>query len=200
MKGSLTILCCFIAGVLAGLFADLPAVVTESDLTLWVLYALIFFVGIGIGGDAAASFSVLKKSNIRIFLIPVAITFGSLTGAAVASLFLADISIRDALAIGSGLGYYSLSSIYITEMRGEVLGTISLLSNILREIVTLLAAPLLAAWFGRTAPIAAAGATAMDTTLPIIIRSSGKEFAILAIFSGIVLTIAVPILVTVILS
>jgi len=199
MKGSLTILCCFIAGLLAGLFADLPTCVTESDITLWVLYALIFFVGIGIGGDAT-TFSVLKKSNVRIFLIPASITFGSLAGAAAASFFLADISIRDAMAIGSGLGYYSLSSIYITEMRGETMGTIALLANILREIFTLLAAPLIVAWFGKTAPIASAGATAMDTTLPIITLSSGKEFAILALFSGVVLTIAVPILVTFILT
>jgi len=199
MKGSLTILFCFIVGVLAGLFADLPAWVTESDLTLWVLYALIFFVGIGIGGDAT-TFSVLKKSNVRIFLIPAAIIVGSLAGAAGASLFLADVSVKDAMAIGSGLGYYSLSSIYITEMRGEVLGTIALLSNILREIFTLLAAPLLVAWFGKTAPIASAGATAMDTTLPIITMNSGKDMAILALFSGVVLTIAVPILVTFILT
>lgn len=199
MKGSLTILCFFVIGVITGLFVELPAVVTESDLTLWVLYALIFFVGIGIGGDAT-TFSVLKKSNVRIFLIPAAVIIGSLAGSAGASLLLSDISMRDAMAIGSGLGYYSLSSIYITEMRGEVLGTIALLSNIMREIFTLLAAPLLVAWFGQTAPIASAGATAMDTTLPIITMNSGKDFAILALFSGVVLTIAVPILVTFILS
>lgn len=199
MKGSLTILCCFVAGLLAGLFSDLPPLVTESDLTLWVLYALIFFVGMGIGGDATC-FSVLKKSNLRIVLIPAAVAVGSLAGAAGASLFFSDLSIRDAMAIGSGLGYYSLSSIYITELRGETLGTIALLSNILREIATLLAAPLLATWFGKTAPLASAGATAMDTTLPIITRSAGKDMAILALFSGVVLTIAVPILVSFLLS
>ena len=199
MKGSLTILCCFVAGVIAGLFVELPAIVTQSDLTLWVLYALIFFVGIGIGGDAT-TFEVLKKSNVRIFLIPAAIAAGSLGGAAVVALFIGDISIKDGMAIGSGLGYYSLSSIYITEMRGEVLGTIALLSNIMREIFTLLAAPLLVAWFGRTAPIASAGATAMDTTLPIITIQSGKAFSIIALFSGVMLTIAVPILVTFILN
>ena len=199
MKGSLTILCCFIVGVISGLFVDLPAFATESNLTLWVLYALIFFVGIGIGGDAT-TFSVLRKSNVRIFLIPAAIIVGSLVGAAGASLLLSDITIKDAMAIGSGLGYYSLSSIYITEMRGEMLGTIALLSNIMREIFTLLAAPLLVALCGPTAPIASAGATAMDTTLPIITINSGKEFAILAVFSGVVLTIAVPILVSFILS
>ncbi len=40
----------------------------------------------------------------------------------------------------------------------------------------------------------------MDTTLPIIIKSSGKEYAIISVFSGIVLTIIVPFLVTFILE
>ena len=39
---------------------------------------------------------------------------------------------------GSGFGYYSLSSIFITEYKGAELGTIALLSNISREIITLL--------------------------------------------------------------
>ena len=199
MKGSLIILLCFVSGVVTGLFGNLSPAIMDSDLTLWVLYLLIFFVGISIGGDST-TFSVLKKSNVRIVLIPISIAAGSLGGAAVAGLFLEDITLKDAMAIGSGLGYYSISSIYITEMRGEVLGTVGLLSNILREIFTLLSAPLLVAWFGRTAPIASAGATAMDTTLPIITMNSGKRYAIIALFSGVVLTIAVPVLVTFILS
>jgi uncharacterized membrane protein YbjE (DUF340 family) len=40
----------------------------------------------------------------------------------------------------------------------------------------------------------------MDTTLPVISRFSGKEYAIIAVFSGIVLTILVPFMVTFILT
>ncbi|MGL5957681.1 MAG: lysine exporter LysO family protein, partial [Phocaeicola sp.] len=93
-------------------------------------------------------------------------------------------------------GYYSLSSIFITEYRGAELGTVALISNILREIITLLCAPLLVRWFGKLAPISAGGATTMDTTLPIITRTAGEELVVLSIFHGFVVDFSVPFLVT----
>ena len=100
------------------------------------------------------------------------------------------------MAVGAGFGYYSLSSILITESKGAALGTIALLSNIVREIITLLLAPLLARWFGSLAPISAGGATSADTTLPIITRVSGDEFAIVSVYHGFVVDFSVPFLVT----
>ena len=75
------------------------------------------------------------------------------------------------------------------------MGTIALLSNIMREIITLLFAPLLVRCFGRLAPISAGGATTMDTTLPIITRFSGKDFVIVSIFHGFAVDVSVPFLV-----
>jgi uncharacterized membrane protein YbjE (DUF340 family) len=121
---------------------------------------------------------------------------GTVAGASVASLLLPERSLTDCLAVGSGFGYYSLSSIFITTYRGAELGTVALLCNILREIITLLCAPLLLMWFGRLAPIAAGGATTMDTTLPIITRTCGKEFVILSIIHGFLVDFSVPFLVT----
>lgn len=121
---------------------------------------------------------------------------GTLAGTAVVSLLLTHRSLTDCLAIGSGFGYYSLSSIFITEYRGAELGTIALLANISRELLTLLAAPLLARWFGPLAPISAGGATTMDTTLPVITRVSGQEFVVVSIFHGFVTDFSVPFLVT----
>jgi uncharacterized membrane protein YbjE (DUF340 family) len=60
--------------------------------------------------------------------------------------------------------------------------------------------PILVKYFGNLAGIASGGATAMDTTLPVITRYSGKSYAVVAVFSGIVLTILVPFLVTFILT
>jgi uncharacterized membrane protein YbjE (DUF340 family) len=54
--------------------------------------------------------------------------------------------------------------------------------------------------FGKLGPVVAGGATAMDTTLPIITRSSGNEYGIIAVFSGVVLTVLVPFIVTFILT
>ena len=72
----------------------------------------------------------------------------------------------------------------------------ALLANIAREILTLLLAPLLARWFGPLAPIAAGGATTMDTTLPIIAQTSGQRFVIVSIFHGFLVDFSVPFLVT----
>jgi uncharacterized membrane protein YbjE (DUF340 family) len=102
--------------------------------------------------------------------------------------------------VGAGFGYYSLSSIFIGQISGKTLGVVALISNILREIITLLGTPLLLKFFGQLAPIAAGGATSMDTTLPVITKFTGKEYAVISVFSGVVLTMLVPFLVTFILK
>ena len=84
----------------------------------------------------------------------------------------------------------------IGQIKGAELGTIALLSNIMREIIALLCAPLLVKFFGKLAPISVGGATTMDTTLPIITRCSGQEFVIVSIFHGFIVDFSVPFLVT----
>ncbi|WP_290394058.1 lysine exporter LysO family protein, partial [uncultured Duncaniella sp.] len=105
-------------------------------------------------------------------------------------------SIPEVLAVGSGFGYYSLSSILITDAKGAELGVIALLANICREIITLLGAPLLSRLFGPLAPISSGGATSMDTTLPIITAVSGNKFAVLSVYHGFVVDLSVPLLVS----
>ena len=84
----------------------------------------------------------------------------------VAAWTMLDMSFRDVMAVAAGFGYYSLSSMLINQLADVRLG-----------------------------PLSAAGA-ASDTCLPAIIRTSGERNTILGIFSGMVLTIAVPIFVT----
>lgn len=100
------------------------------------------------------------------------------------------------MAVGAGFGYYSLSSIFIADFRGAGLGTVALLCNVMRELFTLLAAPLVARWFGPLAAVSIGGATTFDTTLPIITQSAGKPYAVVSIFHGCVLDFSVPFLVT----
>lgn len=199
MKNSIIILLMFVAGLLLGLYKFLPDFLIENDFSMYALYALMFFVGIGIGLDNKA-LSIIKQTKIKIVLIPLCVIVGSLLGAAISSLFISDISIIEGMAVGAGFGYYSLSSIFITEISGETLGVIALLSNISREIITLLAASIFVKYFGKLGAITAGGATSMDTCLPIITESTGKEWAVIAVFSGVVLTIIVPFLVPLILT
>lgn len=195
MKGSLTIVAFFIAGVLLGRFVDIPAILTAEAPTLYALYALMFLVGISIGSDKKA-LQALKQQNLKIVLVPLATIVGTLIGSALISFILSGRSITDCLAVGSGFGYYSLSTIFITQYKGAELGTIALVSNIMRELIALLAAPLLVRYFGKLAPISVGGATTADTTLPIITKFCGKEFVIISIVHGITVDLSVPFLVT----
>jgi len=195
MKGSIIIITFFIAGILLGRFADVPSWLTAEEPTLYALYALMFLVGLSIGSDKKA-LEALKHQHLKITLVPLATIIGTLAGSALISLALSGKSLTDCLAVGSGFGYYSLSTILITQYKGTELGTIALVSNILRELIALLAAPLLARYFGKLAPISAGGATTADTTLPVITKFCGKEFVIISIVHGITVDLSVPFLVT----
>lgn len=195
MKGSLIIIAFFVLGIICGHQHLLPNSLNVADLSFYALCTLMFFVGISVGCDPKTLLS-FRQLNPRFALLPLMTIGGTLAGCLVVSLLLPHRSAADCCAIGSGFGYYSLSSIIITEYKGPAMGTIALLSNIMREIIALLAAPLLVRWFGKLAPIAVGGATTMDTTLPIITRYSGKELVVVSIFHGCLTDFSVTFLVT----
>ena len=80
--------------------------------------------------------------------MPLATIIGTLVGSALISLVLSGKSLTDCLAVGSGFGYYSFRLFLSLTYKGAELGTIALVSNILRELIALLAAPLLVRYFG----------------------------------------------------
>jgi len=195
MKGSLIIVGFFVLGAFCGAFHLLPFDIGESRVSFYVLCGLMFSVGLSIGNDSQ-TLKNFRALNPRLVFLPIATILGTLGAAALVSLLLPHRNVADCMAVGSGMGYYSLSSIFITEYKGPELGTVALLSNIFREIMTLLCAPLLVRWFGNLAPIASGGATTMDTTLPIITRCAGQQFVVVSIFHGFVTDFSVPFLVT----
>ena len=196
MKGSLIIVAFFILGIIAGYTGLLSINTGEINLSLIALCLLMLGVGIGVGKDLNA-LRGLRTMNRWLLALPLLTISGTLAGCCLISLLLPERALSDILAVGSGFGYYSLSSIFITQYRGPELGTLALLANIAREIITLLGAPLIAYLCGPLAPITAGGATSMDTTLPVITSVSGRQFAILSIYHGFVVDFSVPILVTI---
>jgi len=196
LKSGLVIVSFFVVGTVVGVCGLSPEWLDSvSDVSFYALCALMFFVGVSVGGDTSVLRSIRSVSP-RLLLLPLVTVAGTLGGVAVASLLFPDRSLADCLAVGSGFGYYSLSGIFITEYRGPELGTVALLANISRELLTLLCAPLLVRWFGRLAPISAGGATTMDTTLPVITRVSGNAYVVVSVFHGFVVDFSVPFLVT----
>ena len=195
MKSSFIILCCLITGILLAYYRCVPDIFLTHDYSNYILPIMMFFVGIGIGGDIKSLYVPIKKYKIKIILIPLATIFGSIIITALISpLF--DITTKETIAIGSGFGYYSLSAIFLNKLAGYEIGMMALISNMTREITALLFIPILARYCGKLAPISAAGATSIDTTLPIIAKSCGEQFIVISIFHGILVDISVPVIIS----
>lgn len=193
MKGSLIVVSIFILGIIIGLgFDDIEQITSYNR---FVIYGLMFIVGISIGADRNI-LKALRNQSIKSVFLPLATIIGSLTMALLISPLVTGMTLCEILAVASGFGYYSLSTIMITEYSGAEIGTIGLVANIVREISSLVAAPLMVRYFSPLSVISSAGATSIDSLLPTITKFSGKEYAVLAIFHGIVLELAVPILVS----
>ena len=202
MWSSLIIISAFIVGCVLGKLELLPQTVSDSNIAMWVLYALMLQVGIGVGSDTRLK-EILRTISPRILLLPCATILGTLVSVFLISFALSRWSCFEVMAVGSGMGYYSLSSILITSLKeasigvqaAAELGTIALISNVFREMITLVFAPLMVRWLGPLAPISSGGATTMDVTLPVITRASGQEWVFVSIMHGVVVDFSVPIFV-----
>ena len=199
MKGSLIALTIFVAGLVCGKAGIVPAVLLNPDIPLYVLFVMVLFVGVGLGFSTDCR-DILRRMHLRILLVPVACVVGTYLGVLAVTPLLPEYTVPQILAASSGLGYYSLSSFIITGAGFPVLGSIALLSNIMREVSTLLLTPILVRFLGPLAPVSTAGATAMDTCLPMILKNTNEAYGLIAIFSGTVLTLLVPVLVSAMLS
>lgn len=193
LKSSMVVLTFFVVGICLGCFRVFPDD-NVRDMSYGVLCVMLFCVGFGLGCKPAMlkRFSSLSP---RLMLLPMATILGTVIACVLLSFFV-NYSMASVLAIGSGFGYYSLSSILISQSIGTEAGTIALLCNIARELMVLLGAPLLLRLFGPLAPISAGGATTMDSTLPVIMRTLGEDFVLLSMFHGFLVDFSVPFLVT----
>lgn len=193
----------FAVGCVAGWLGLFPASFTDGDFSMYVLYALMIQVGMSIGSDKKLR-EILCSLRPKLLLLPLGTIVGTLIFVAAASPFIGGIILPDSLAVGAGFGYYSLSSVLITQIKEAAagasfaaqLGTVALMANIMREVITLLFAPAICRVFGKLAPISTGGATSMDSTLPVITSVCGKEMVFISIFHGVLVDFSVPFLVT----
>lgn len=200
MKQSLFVVFMFVMGCVVGDLFQLHWQLHE--MSILILYLLMFQVGISVGCSDNLK-AILRNFHPKMLLLPMVSIGGTLLFSALVSVFLSRWSVFDCMAVGSGLGYYSLSSILVTQLKlptlgqqvAAELGTIALLSNICREMIALTCAPLWHKFFGPYAPITAAGVTSVDVCLPAISRTCGKDMIPMALFHGMIIDLTVPVLV-----
>lgn len=202
MKGSILIVGSFVTGCVVGRLGWLPNWWLGGALSLVVLYALMFQVGVGIGSDSRLK-EILRSITPRTIIVPCATIVGTIVASFLVSFALARWSSAEVMAVGCGFGYYSLSSILVSSLKeahiglqaAAELGTITLMANVFRELMTLLLAPFMVRWFSPLGPICAGGATTIDVTLPVITRFSGRDWLFVSILHGVVVDFSVPFLV-----
>ena len=204
MKENLLILGCFVAGIALGLSNQAPDWLHGHDLPMIILSLNIMQVGISLG-SATDLRQLVRSLNPRMSLLPLFTIAGTLLFSAIGVLLLHGRNLSDCLLVGSGFGYYSLSSVLIADLKSATLGvqgatelaTVALLANVIREMIALFGTPTLARWGGRLVPISVAGINSMDVCLPMIVRNTtrGEELIPIAVLHGIVLEVSVPILI-----
>ncbi len=192
-----------VLSITAGLF--LGRCVLSADLvshldTLTTAALCLLLVGIGIDiGCKKEIWPRLCLMGWRVILVPVLVAAGSILGSIAAGFFL-GMPLREASAIGAGFGWYSLSGVLLTQIHSLETGTLAFLTNVMREIFSFILIPILAVKLGRLAAVAPGGATTMDTTLPLIAKSTDTDTAIIAIINGTTLTAIVPFLVPLLIN
>ncbi|MDD4601900.1 Lysine exporter LysO [bioreactor metagenome] len=188
-----------LVGILTGLYI-VPAAAAQllDTIVTWALALMVFGVGIEIGRNRKA-FHGLKALGWRVLLVPFAIAAGSLIGAAGATVVL-DMPLKEVMAVGAGLGWYSLSGVLIAQLYSVELGAIAFLANVFREMLAFILIPVLVGYVGKLAAIAPGGATTMDSTLPLITKVTDSQTALIAVMSGFVLTAFIPFLIPFLLA
>lgn len=201
-RGSFVALAFFVTGVIIGTLRILSVGSLAGEAAVWVLYLLLVLAGMTVGFDLKA-LGIIRELRYRILLIPLGVVAGTLCGSALAWLVLScfsTLSLPEALAVGAGFGYYSLATVIITSLGDPALGSVALLSNMIHEALALLLPPLIVRFTGRLGPVLVGGAAAMDTCLPVIAQVSGERCAVLALFSGMSLTLLVPVIVPLLMA
>lgn len=185
-------------GMLAGRFVIPASVSAHCGTVINVgLYLLLFLVGLDMGRQGTMLADV-RAAGFRVLLVPVAVAVGTLGCALLAGLVL-PMGMKDAAAASAGFGWYSLAPTLLAPYSLSV-SAVAFLSNVLREVISIIAVPLVARHVGYIECVALPGAAAMDTVLPVVVGATHERITIYSFASGVVLSLAVPVLVPMIVG
>lgn len=188
---SLTIFFALIIGFVCGL---LPLAIWQYNqiISEVILVILLILVGIQLrSNNITVKQIVINQVGITTTLI---VILSTLLGGWIAA-YLLKLPVNTSMAMSAGFGWYSLSGILMTEAQGAVVGSITFLSDILRELCAIMLIPSLIRRYKLTA-LGICGATSMDFTLPMLQKGGGIMMVPPAIVQGFLLTLIMPILMT----
>jgi len=161
------------------------------------LYLLLFLVGIDMGQQGNV-LQDIRAAGFKVLLVPGTVVIGTLLFSFAGS-FLLPLSIRETIAASAGFGWYSLAPTLLAPYSLS-LSAIAFLSNVLREIFSIIAIPFVARTVGYLECVSLPGAAAMDTVLPVIVGATHERITVYAFISGLILSLLVPVLVPLIIA
>lgn len=185
-----------VVGIVLGfLVLDTGARETLDKVLLSALTVMVFLAGIDIGTNRHLLAKICTPRNILLVLtLPLGVVAGTLLTAWLVGP-LVGLSRYDALLVSASMGWYSLGSVVVSTMYNTTAGTITFLTNMLRETLAIVLMPLFVRWDRLTA-ISLAGAATMDSGLPIVISNTNLQVGMIGFVSGLTLTLLVPPLLT----
>lgn len=185
-------------GIFCGLLLKSSFLLNSVDIFIKLgLCLLLFFVGIDIGNYKNLAKS-LRKIKKKVIFLPIITILGSIFGGFITASFL-SLSFPETIAISSGMGWYSFSAIELAKIDAN-LGAIAFLSNVFRELLAILFIPIIAKYLGGYEAISCAGAPAMDSLLPFINRNTPANMTIVSFYSGLIITLVIPVLLPFLIS
>ena len=188
LLGSFKLVGSILLGLIIGLFANdyliIPEYLTET--------ALVFLLAC-VGLQLRASGIKLKAVLLNRYGLMLSVFFiiSSFIGGIIAALIL-GMPVIHGLAISSGFGWYSLSTIILQDAHGPILGSIAFFNDLFREFFAFMVIPILMARYPLAA-VGSGGATSLDFTLPVIQRTGGSQVVPIAISFGFITNILAPI-------
>lgn len=147
-------------------------------------------IGLHLGQDRQLWQRILQ-AGWRMLLFPLNIVIGTLLGCLLAA-FVLRAPPGETMAIGAGYGWYSLAALLLNELDGARVAAIAFMANLFRELLGFIFIPVFARFRQGAISIAIGGATTMDTTLPLIARSTSPETAVYAFVNGVIVSSLVP--------
>lgn len=178
-----------VAGILCSrFFLSEAAILFIQNYYEILLYVLLICVGISVGSNMDKY--GLKKPQVAFLFLPLITIFATLLGGIICGLIL-GYPIKLSLAVASGLSFSSVSGVLITDSFGANAGALAFLSNLARELLSFVFVPLVSKKMNIYASISLCASTAGDTLLPVITKQS-NEYALPAVYNGVVCTVLAP--------